>query len=224
MRKAFLALAASLAVFLATVTASSAQSDEDPYRGLHPDVARIGAVMDSGNVPAILAELTATGRIIQTAYPGDGYEVSREVAEATIPTLIASNPAASDELGPGRFRVIGVWIPATEPDSVLIMASGIDAGGERRAVAFGLDEIDGTWAITSYGHVLGAAEFLDQWERQGDLRRMSAPAPGPPPAGTGLAGDSGTGGPSGWPFALVGGLVIAVGVTVVAAVRQRRSR
>jgi hypothetical protein len=159
---------------------------QDPLEGLSHDVRQLVGVLNSGDDAAVAARL-ASGPIIRTAYPGDGVEVTREVAAADFAWMIVSNRAVTDGHGSGLFRAVAVWMPANDPDSVLIAASGVDSSGLRITTVFGTDAA-GT-AITSYGRAGDLGQLLEVWEAQGDLRLLPE-APLPPDTGTSSATDA----------------------------------
>ena len=168
-------------------THAAAQSD--PYAGLPAGVRTVGAALDAGDSARILA-LLHPDTVTRTAFPGDGENVPTAVARAEIPSRIIGS-SASDELGPGRFRVIAVWRPSAT-DEILLMASGIAPNGRRETTAFGVTATGETAQITAWGIVIDAATTLAQWKAQGDLRMVEASAaPAPPSTGTGPRQDDG---------------------------------
>ena len=213
MRTSVCLLVAVAAAFTALAVGAFAQA---PAAGLSAEAARIADVVNRGVASEILAELPPTGEVTRTAYPGGGEPVSPATARADIPRLIVSTPGARDASGSGAFRLVATWQPATNPNQVLLIASGIGPDG-RVSVAFTVAPSGGKESIVAYGRILDLTATLAQFAAQGDLRLRESP-PGPPATGTGTQRLD----ESAWPLSWSAVAVPVLGVIAMAAIRRAR--
>ena len=214
---AFRRLVMSATVIMSVLSLQAPTLAQEPLDGLSPGVRELVSVLNSGEAEAI-ADRLAEGQIGRTAYPGDGVEVTRDVAATDFAWMVVSNRAVTDTYGNGRYRVFAVWMPSNQPESVRIAASGVDSSGLRITTVFGTDP-EGT-AITSYGRAGDMGQLFEQWEAQGDLRLLPE-APLPPATGTSKATSEQTLSTA-IALSLMGALVGALVIVISALTRKGR--
>jgi hypothetical protein len=183
---------ASMLIWLAA-TRATAQA-QGPLDDLPSGVRTIAAYVDSADSAGILNSLR-DDVVLRVGYPGQGVERPASEAVAELPGLLVSSPGASDELGPGRYRLLAVWLPRSQEPAVSLIGSGIGPEGTRVTTIFGLEASGDDWVIGSYGTIEGyqgmpegiesTVAYLDFLATQGEYRGVIGPVPAPPATGTG---------------------------------------